>query len=90
MASGLKFIFSHTGDYEYRPPGFVAWSQPEWIVLSGRHQALDRPAIEAYRREGAHVLHTATSGAMIVSIDEHGLRVSAWREPPLDAVIARQ
>lgn len=79
-------LFSHTLDYQYHPPGFVAWSKPEWVVLSGSHQALDRLAIDAYRQEGAHVLHTATSGAVTVTIDEHGLHVAAWRDPPLDAL----
>jgi competence protein ComEC len=80
----------HHGSLRSDPPGFVAWSRPEWVVLSGSHQALDRPAIEAYRRDGARVLHTATSGAVTVTIDEHGLRVAAWRDPPLDAVTAQQ
>jgi competence protein ComEC len=75
----------HHGSLRSDPPGFVAWSTPEWVVLSGSHQALDRQAVEVYRREGARVLHTATSGAVTVTIDERGLQVTARHEPPLDA-----
>ncbi len=74
----------HHGSLRSDPPGFVAWSRPEWVVLSGSHQALDRPAIKAYRHDGACVLHTATSGAVTVTIDDRGLHVAAWHDPPLD------
>ena len=79
----------HHGSMRSDPPGFVAWSRPEWVVLSGSHQALDRPAIEAYRREGAQVLHTATSGGVVVTVDQRGLHVADWHDPPLDVDITR-
>ncbi len=58
----------HHGSASSDPPGFLAWSKPEWTVVSGGHS--DRlPAIRtAFAEPGGGVLHTAEDGAVCVSI----------------------
>jgi len=58
----------HHGSRRSDPPGFAAWSTPDWVVVSGgaRH---DRGQLaDAYERQGARVLHTADVGAVRLSI----------------------
>jgi len=74
-----EILFSHTLAYQCHPPGFAAWSTPEWAIVSGGFN--DRlPAVEAaYRAEGGEVLHTATSGEVQVSVVAGALSVDTWR-----------
>ena len=79
----------HHGSARSDPPGFVAWTTPEWAIISGDSRS-NRPQVaEAYRRTGAEVLNTSQTGAVMVRVDRAGLRVSSWRrgdaqlpEPP--------
>ena len=58
----------HHGNASSDPPGFLAWSTPEWTVVSGGQS--DRlPAInQAFSAQGSRVLHTAEDGAVSISI----------------------
>lgn len=69
----------HHGSTQSDPPGFVAWTTPEWTIISGDSRS-NRPAVaDAYRRRGATVLNTSQSGAVTVRIDRSALNVSPWR-----------
>src|SRR3989304_1322463 len=45
------------------PPGFAAWSTPEWVVISGGPDA-DPEVRQTYRSAGAQVLNTGQLGAV--------------------------
>lgn len=70
----------HHGSARSNPPGFAAWSTPEWVVISGGLGAESREVEKAYRAAGAHVLHTARDGAVSVVIDRRGLAVRPYRQ----------
>jgi len=70
----------HHGSARSDPPGFAAWTDPEWVVISGDRRS-NRPEVAAaYRARGAAVLNTSQRGAVTVAINSAGLRVSTWRE----------
>jgi competence protein ComEC len=57
----------HHGSRQSDPPGFAAWSTPEWVVISGGFAA--EPDVRAtYQRAGARVLNTGQAGAVLFSI----------------------
>ena len=66
----------HHGSLGSDPPGFAAWSTPEWVVISGRDPA-SADTLEqvnrAYRASGARLLHTAESGAVCFSVGADGV-----------------
>lgn len=68
----------HHGSLRSNPSGMAEWSRPEWVVVSGGHE-VDPRILTAYRHGGAHVLHTAAVGAVIVDIDAQAMRVSTFR-----------
>jgi hypothetical protein len=61
------------------PPGFAAWSTPEWTIVSGDPRDRLEAVESAYAARGGQVLHTANTGAVRVSIGRE-LEVSAWLE----------
>ncbi len=70
----------HHGSAQSDPPGFVAWTTPEWTIISGDSRS-NRPEVaDAYRRQGARVLNTSQLGAVTVKVDRTGLHVTAWRQ----------
>lgn len=70
----------HHGSARSDPPGFAAWSTPEWVIVSGGHGD-ERPEVTAaYARRHARVLNTAASGAIRVQIAEGRLEVAPWGE----------
>lgn len=68
----------HHGSARSDPPGFCAWSTPEWVVISGdRHDR--RPGVEqTYRQRGAEVLNTATHGAITATLATDGRVSVEW------------
>jgi competence protein ComEC len=54
----------HHGSRRSDPPGFAAWSTPEWVVLSGGGGEQAAPVIRTYKRAGADVLVTNEVGAV--------------------------
>jgi len=77
-----EILFSHTLGYQCHPPGFAAWSTPEWTVISGglRDRA---PEVEhAYASRGSQVLHTAECGAVSLSVAGGRLEVARFHVSP--------
>ena len=62
------------------PPGFVAWTTPEWTIISGDSRSNRSEVADAYIRQGARVLNTSQLGAVTVKVDRTGLRVNTWRQ----------
>jgi competence protein ComEC len=77
----------HHGSKHSNPPGFAAWSRPEWVVISGGYRVFEEMK-SAYRRAGAALLHTARDGAVRVRITEGGLSVHRWRNQQFEPVLA--
>jgi competence protein ComEC len=68
----------HHGSARSNPPGCAAWCSPEWVVISGGHEA--QPQVRrAYEQAGARVMHTAETGAVTFRIGEEGLKVETFR-----------
>jgi len=71
----------HHGSARSNPRGMAQWCLPEWVVVSGGHDA--DPAVEAaYRSAGARVLHTARTGAVELTSNTRGLHVATFRPLP--------
>jgi competence protein ComEC len=54
----------HHGSRRSDPPGFAAWSTPEWVVLSGGGGEQAAPVIRTYEEEGARGFVTDEVGAV--------------------------
>lgn len=72
----------HHGSQRSDPPGFVRWSQPELIVISGGDAIEAAPVMQTYQSGGAQVLHTDAVGAVIVVVREGSYQVRHWIEGP--------
>ncbi|MCI0333649.1 MAG: ComEC/Rec2 family competence protein, partial [Planctomycetes bacterium] len=57
----------HHGSRFSDPPGFAAWSTPEWVVISGGDDDIG-PVVETYERAGAQVLVTQERGTVQFSL----------------------
>jgi competence protein ComEC len=69
----------HHGSEQSDPPGFAAWSSPEWVVMSGRRPERTLTSVESYERVGAAVCHTALDGAVSAVLSREGVRVETLR-----------
>lgn len=70
----------HHGSVNSDPPGFAAWSTPEWVVMSGEVPKRTIEAVDSYNATGAEVRHTASSGAISYLLREGGeVRESTFR-----------
>ena len=69
----------HHGSSRSNPPGFAAWSTPDWVVISGSHSDKQGEAEAAYHASGAQVLDTADVGAVRVTIADDKLTVATRR-----------
>ena len=58
----------HHGSQRSDPPGFAAWSTPEWVVISGGGGDDIRTVAETYKRAGARVLPTNENGTVRFNI----------------------
>ncbi len=70
----------HHGSRRSDPPGFAAWSTPEWVVLSGGGGEEAAPVIRTYKEAGARVLVTNEVGAVQFKVqpDSH-LQMTTFR-----------
>ncbi len=75
----LRISFSYTLGYQYHPPGFAAWSTPEWTVISGSPRDRSPEVEHAYASRGSAVLHTAECGAVSMEIECGRLEVARFR-----------
>src|SRR5205807_8051099 len=70
----------HHGSRRSDPPGFAAWSSPEWVVMSSGSRDQIEPVIRTYQRAGACVLATCNVGTVQFTIDpESRLQMTTWR-----------
>lgn len=69
----------HHGSRQSDPPGFAAWSTPEWVVISGGRSDDVYPVIGTYERAGARVVRTHTAGATRFAIEPGLVRMSTER-----------
>jgi competence protein ComEC len=71
----------HHGSRRSDPPGFAAWSTPNWVVVSGGGDDVE-PVRRAYTRAGANVLATTETGTISFRIAaEQGLAIATHRRP---------
>jgi competence protein ComEC len=71
----------HHGSRRSDPPGFAAWSTPNWVVVSGGGDDVE-PVRRAYTRAGANVLATKETGTISFRIAaERGLAIATHRRP---------
>lgn len=70
----------HHGSRRSDPPGFAAWSTPEWVIISSGHRHDRHIAGSAYRAVGARVLATSDQGAIRVTLRPSELRVEPFRQ----------
>jgi len=67
----------HHGSRRSDPPGFAAWSTPEWVVISGGRANVD-PVVETYQRAGAAVFQTRRDGTVPFFIRGDSIGATAW------------
>ncbi len=75
----------HHGSTRSDPPGFIDWSQPEWVVISGGDAEDAAPVTKTYQSGGAQVLHTETSGAVTVVVRDGAIEVRPWLREPISS-----
>ncbi len=67
----------HHGSRRSDPPGFAAWSTPEWVVISGESDS-DSEVQRAYRSAGAEVLNTGQLGAVQFCLNRSQIEATIW------------
>jgi competence protein ComEC len=78
----------HHGSRHSDPPGFAAWSTPEWVVISGRGGDDLEPVAATYRRAGARVFNTRGHGGVQLHFEPHTIRIVTTRAAaPLNRVM---
>ena len=72
----------HHGSRRSDPPGFAAWSTPEWVLISGGGGDEIEPVQKTYERFGAVVLPTNELGAVRFTLENGArLKVTSWLKP---------
>lgn len=72
----------HHGSRRSDPPGFAAWSRPEWVVISGGGGDDIEPVMQTYGRAGARMLSTNDVGAVQFAISPGGeMKFKTWLGP---------
>jgi competence protein ComEC len=74
----------HHGSRRSDPPGFAAWSTPNWVVISGSGRDDVRPVVQTYERAGANVLQTNQTGAVHFSFNDGSIKIASWLTKPRD------
>jgi competence protein ComEC len=75
----------HHGSRRSDPPGFAAWSTPEWVVISGGgHDDDIRPVVGTYEQAGAQVLLTNLSGMIRFSLRNGTIEMANWFQTPIN------
>ncbi|MEN1680942.1 MAG: ComEC/Rec2 family competence protein [Planctomycetota bacterium] len=68
----------HHGSARSDPPGFAAWSTPEWVVVSGGNPSYGAAAGRTYRQSGARVLATAGTGMATFELSLFGVAAESF------------
>ncbi|HMC12139.1 MAG TPA: hypothetical protein VKH44_12650, partial [Pirellulaceae bacterium] len=73
----------HHGSPRSNPGKFSDWSQPEYVIISGRRglgdEATSQSVKNSFRLRGAEVFHTAEDGCTRIEVTALGLTVSTVR-----------
>jgi competence protein ComEC len=72
----------HHGSRRSDPPGFAAWSTPEWVIISGGAGDDVRPVVQTYEAAGAYVMRTNERGAVRFSLSRGKMKMATWRPAP--------
>jgi competence protein ComEC len=68
----------HHGSRRSDPPGFAAWSTPNWVVISGGGGDEVRPVVQTYESAGANVMLTNERGAVRFSLHDGPIEIASW------------
>jgi len=68
----------HHGSARSDPPGFAAWSTPEWVVVSSGNADV-RPSVRSYELAGAAVFQTNFSGTVEFGLNKDKIQADVWR-----------
>jgi competence protein ComEC len=71
----------HHGSRRSDPPGFAAWSTPEWVVISGGGGDEVLSVVQTYQLAGASVARTSDRGTVQFSIRAGELKIATWLPP---------
>jgi len=78
----------HHGSPRSDPPGFAAWCQPEWTIVSGGEEEAGEAELirAAYRRTGRTLLNTARDGAVQLVLKPSGIHVATFSPRQVDGL----
>jgi competence protein ComEC len=68
----------HHGSRQSDPPGFAAWSTPEWVVISGGDGDGVGPVVRTYEQAGARVMQTYRHGLVEFSFGARSMEMASW------------
>lgn len=68
----------HHGSRRSDPPGFAAWSKPEWTIVSGGSMETNSQVTASYQQRGGRLLSTAESGAIEFELHDRRLVVKLF------------
>jgi competence protein ComEC len=68
----------HHGSRFSDPPGFAAWSTPEWVVISGGGGDDVGPVTRTYEAAGAQVLRTDRHGSIHFKFLNGPIETTSW------------
>ena len=71
----------HHGSRRSDPPGFAAWSTPEWVVISGGSGDEVRPVVKTYETAGASVARTSDRGTVRFFLGSGEIEMATWLAP---------
>ncbi|RIK81983.1 MAG: hypothetical protein DCC67_07735 [Planctomycetota bacterium] len=69
----------HHGSGGSNPPGFAAWTTPQWVIMSGSEPDRTETTQRSYSERGAAVFHTAADGAVEVRITAGAVVICSFR-----------
>ena len=72
----------HHGSRRSHPRGLIAWTTPQWIIISGAYERDFQEVAATYRALGHSFLHTAEQGAVTARLDQDGLWVHGYAPRP--------
>jgi competence protein ComEC len=68
----------HHGSRRSDPPGFAAWSTPEWVIVSCGEVDV-RPAVRSYELAGARVFQTNRHGTIEFQLGQGPIQAATWK-----------
>jgi competence protein ComEC len=71
----------HHGSRRSDPPGFAAWSTPEWVVISGGSGDDVQHVVQTYEQAGANVARTSDRGMVQFSLRAGEMKIATWLTP---------